>query len=249
MHYQGGKSRIAREIAEILSALAGGGSFVSLFCGSCAVEAKVKGFERMILNDKHKYLIALLRAVQNGYNPPDVITEADYAAVKANKDADPALTGFVGFGCSFGGKFFGGYARNARGANYAAQSKRSLLEDMAKLKTAEFICGDYRKTPIPPRSVIYADPPYQGTAGYSTGKFDNAAFWAYMRELAACGHTVLISEMQAPPDFTSVWEHPVLRSIACNKNNKLTATERLFTYKDTRLNIPQQLSFFDFATE
>lgn len=267
MQYLGGKGRIAKYIEEVINALsrreksdcagncgnylhpAGGGTFVSLFCGSCAVEAKVRGFDRMILNDKHKYLIALLRAVQRGYNPPSVVTEAEYTAVKANKDADPALTGFVGFGCSFGGKFFGGYARNASGTNYAAQSKRSLLEDMAALKNAEFLCGDYRAVTIPPHSVIYADPPYQGTAGYTTGKFDTATFWAYMRNLAKSGHTVLISELNAPLDFITVWERPFLRSIDCNKSNKLTVTEKLFTYKDTRLNIPRQVSIFDAANE
>ena len=110
-----------------------------MFCGSCAIESKVQGFDRMILNDKHTYLIALLRAVQQGYEPPDVVTEEEYAAIKANKDADPALTGFVGFGCSFGGKFFCCYARSAENTNYAAQSKRSLLKDMATLKNAEIL--------------------------------------------------------------------------------------------------------------
>lgn len=267
MQYLGGKSRLANDIAEVIHAIprrqksngagtcgnpinhAGGGTFVSLFCGSCAVEAKVKGFDRMILNDKHKYLIALLRAVQNGYEPPDVVTEDEYVAIKANKDADPALTGFAGFGCSFGGKFFGGYARNAQSTSYAAQSKRSLLEDIAKLKKAEFLCGDYRNVPLPPRSVIYADPPYQGTAGYTVGKFAHAEFWEYMRELSKSGHIVLISEQQAPLDFKTVWEKPFLRSIDCNKSNKQIVTEKLFTYKSTRLNIPRQLSLFDAAGE
>ena len=29
-------------------------------------------------------------------------------------DENPALTGFVGFGCSFGGKWWGGYAKDKR---------------------------------------------------------------------------------------------------------------------------------------
>ena len=249
MRYLGGKSRIAREIAELLSNLRGGGAFISLFCGSCAIESKVQGFDRMILNDKHTYLIALLRAVQQGYEPPDVVTEEEYAAIKANKDADPALTGFVGFGCSFGGKFFCCYARSAENTNYAAQSKRSLLKDMATLKNAEFLCGDYREVEIPPRSVIYADPPYQGTTGYTTGKFDHAAFWEYMRELSKTRHTVLISEQQAPPDFISVWEKGLSRTIDADKTRKLTVTEKLFIYKDTPLNIPRQLSLFDVESD
>ena len=72
MRYQGGKSRIATPLAQILNATGGGACFVSLFCGSCSVESKVTGYDRIILNDKHKYLIALLRGVQAGYELPDI---------------------------------------------------------------------------------------------------------------------------------------------------------------------------------
>lgn len=132
MRYQGGKSRIATPLAQILNS-AGGDCFVSLFCGSCSVESKVTGYNRIILNDKHEYLIQMLKGVQSGYELPEMITEDQYQRIKANKDADPVLAGFVGFGCSFGGKWFGGYARNKGGTNYAAQSKRSLLKDLSNL--------------------------------------------------------------------------------------------------------------------
>ena len=85
---------------------------VSLFCGACNVEAKVKGYDEIICNDNQPYLIALFKALQDGYDLPEVITEEDYHYVKDHKDENPALTGFVGFACSFGGKWFGGYARD-----------------------------------------------------------------------------------------------------------------------------------------
>ena len=66
------------------------------------MESKVKGFSRKILNDKHKYLIDLLNGVKNGYDLPEKITEEEYKYIKEHKDDDPVLTGFVGFGCSFG---------------------------------------------------------------------------------------------------------------------------------------------------
>lgn len=68
----------------------------------------------------------MLRGVQNGYELPELITPDQYQLIKAHKDWDPVLAGFVGFGCSFGGKWFGGYARNATGTNYALQSKAWL---------------------------------------------------------------------------------------------------------------------------
>ena len=94
------------------------------------MESKVQGFSRKLLNDRHEYLIAMLQGVQQGYNLPEHITLEQYRYIRENKDADPVLAGFVGFGCSFGGKWFGGYARNKTGTNYAEQSKRSLLKDM-----------------------------------------------------------------------------------------------------------------------
>lgn len=111
MRYQGGKSRIAKPIAQIIMQVAGGDCFVSLFCGSCAVESKVQGFSRKLLNDRHEYLIAMLQGVQQGYNLPEHITLEQYRYIRENKDADPVLAGFVGFGCSFGGKWFGGLKR------------------------------------------------------------------------------------------------------------------------------------------
>lgn len=63
MRYQGGKSRISKTIAKTMNSLLGRGgreTFVSLFYGSCSIESKIKGFNRMILNDKHKYLIDLI---------------------------------------------------------------------------------------------------------------------------------------------------------------------------------------------
>lgn len=117
MQYQGGKSRISKHISEVINALSrrkiedsksaiesnNGGNreresntFVSLFCGSCAVECKITGFAHMILNDNHKYLIALYKGLQNGYQLPDDISEEEYQYVRNHKE-DEILAGFVGF--------------------------------------------------------------------------------------------------------------------------------------------------------
>lgn len=234
MRYQGGKQRIASPIAHLIS-LTGGGCFVSLFCGTCSVESKVQGFSRKILNDRHEYLIAMLQSVQKGYDLPEYITKERYQHIKAHPDEDPALAGFVGFGCSFGGKWFGGYAKNSTGRNYAKESKRSLLKDMATLQDAHFVCGDYRRLCIPPGSVIYADPPYNNTTGYTGDKFDTAEFWRAMRLLADTGHTVFVSEQEAPADIQCIWEKPFTRTLDRNKGNQFTATEKLFYLPPRRI--------------
>lgn len=228
MHYMGGKSRIAAEISEIIRGEKNNGkNFVSLFCGSCAIESKI-GFDRIICNDNNKYLIAMWNAIKHGYELPDTVSEDEYRYIRMHKDNDPALTGFVGFACSFGGKFFGGYARDRQHTNFAARAKRSLINDIQSLQRAEFICGDYRDVEIPAGAVVYADPPYQGTTSYTTGRFNSDEFWQYMRELSK-NHKVFISEQNAPSDFICIWEKPLRRIIDVNKSNNFYATEKLFT--------------------
>jgi len=191
----------------------------------------VRGFDRVILNDKHKYLVALLKAVQNGWVPPDTVTEQQYRHVKDHRDENPALTGFVGFACSFGGKFFGGYARdNKGGTNYARQGKNSLLRDMSTLMNAEISCQDYSDVVIPENAVIYADPPYSKTTGYTTGKFDSDTFWEYARQTSQ-SHLMLISEQNAPSDFIPIWEKPFTRTLDVNKKNQFKVTEKLFVHE------------------
>lgn len=231
MRYQGGKSRIAQQIAEIIQRERESNlTFVSLFCGSCSIESKVKDFDKIICNDKHEYLIELFKSVQNGYELPELITEEQYKYIKEHKNEDKALAGFVGFGCSFGGKWFGGYARNKTNTNYALQSKKSLLKDMNNLMAANFTCQDYRDVIIPNNSIVYADSPYNNTTGYGKDKFNSDEFWEYMRTISK-NNKVFISEQTAPNDFECVWEKEFTRTLDVNKENQFKVTEKLFTYK------------------
>lgn len=235
MRYQGGKSRIAKQIALVITNVCSGEesnlTFVSLFCGTCSIESKVTGFSRKILNDKHEYLIALLNGVKNGYELPEFVSLEGYQYLRTHQNEDKVLSGFVGFGCSFGAKWFGGYARSkTTNRNYASEAKRSLLKDMATLMDAEFICKDYRDVELPDGCVVYADPPYNGTTGYGNEKFDSDVFWDYMREISK-NHIVFISEQDAPDDFIPIWERQLTRTLDVNKNNQFKATEKLFVHK------------------
>ena len=230
MQYMGGKSRISKQIAEILnSAIDKNTPFVSLFCGSCAIESKVQA-DVKILNDKHPYLIAMWQALQNGWMPPDVVTKAEYYRVKANMDENPALTGFVGFGCSFGGKWWGGYAKDKRGDDYCGQAKRGLLKDLVGIQSATFTCLDYHDVEIPDGAVVYCDPPYANTTGYTVGQFDTNEFWNYMRQLSKrCD--VYISEESAPDDFECIWSKEKVRTLEKSDNVGRVKVEKLFKYK------------------
>ena len=67
--------------------------------------------------DFNEYLIEMYRALQNGYDLLYYISEEEYKYIREHKNENKALTGFVGFGCSFAGKQFGEYARNKQNHN------------------------------------------------------------------------------------------------------------------------------------
>ena len=240
MRYSSGKTRVSGRIAETIIDREKGNAttLVSLFCGGLSVEVKLSShFMKTICNDKQSYLIALYKAMQNGWEPPDYLTQDDYYYIKEHKDENPALTAFAGFGCSFGGKWFGGYGRHGTKDNHAKErsmceeSKRALMRDIAILSNVDFICKDYRDVELPEGCVVYADPPYQGKmAAYGIKEsFDSEEFWDYCRDVSK-DHHLYISELVAPPDFTAIWEKSVLRQLAnCNAEN-FVATEKLFVY-------------------
>lgn len=108
MKYFGGKAKISKELSTFISNsyLKGNNkSFVDLFCGSCNVISKVSELEgegrELIANDKHKYLIAMWKELQNGWIPPTECTKEQYDFVRKNLDVKPYVSGFIGFGCSF----------------------------------------------------------------------------------------------------------------------------------------------------
>ena len=201
-----------------------------MFCGSCSVESKVEGFSRKILNDKHEYLIELLNGVKNGYDLPEHISEEEYKYIREHKDEDKVLTGFVGFGCSFAGKWFGGYARNKQNHNYCKASKNSLMKKMSTMADVEFDWRDYKSLFLK-GCLIYCDPPYANTTKYTgVPDFDSEEFWNIMRAWSK-DNDVYISEYEAPDDFVSVLDIPTKTNIRDKSDNVCNRVEKLFKYK------------------
>ena len=196
MQYLGGKVRLAKYIAsEIVQHIPLGGTYVEPFCGACAVAIKVREYRpdvKIICNDLHPYLIALLRGVADGsFDPPETLSEDEYKYIRANKDENPALAGFAGFGCSFSGRWFQGYARS-EGQNFADEARRSLKQ--SSYHSIQFYNLDYRALEIPEGAVVYCDPPYKDTKGYSgVPLFDYSAFLTWIKALAL-SHDVFMSE-------------------------------------------------------
>lgn len=233
MNYLGGKWRLRREIAALIDAEVqrNGGLVWEPFCGSLAVTCSVKA-RPLVAADACLPLITLYRAIQDGWKPPDTLTEKEYEQVRAVRDPLDPLTAFAGFGCSFGGKWFGGYARGAHGRNYAAAAARSLKKKFETLGGVAFHHRAYDAIDPPFGAVVYCDPPYAGTVGYTAvdgGRFDHRAFWDTVRRWNRFA-TVLVSAFVAPGDFDVVAKWPVRKTLRDASGACPERVERVFRW-------------------
>lgn len=224
MQYLGGKSKIRKPLGAYLKARLEGRYFVEPFCGALNITAEMDG--PRLASDASPYLFSLYKAVREGWEPPGVVTEEEYAEVKKRLDPDDPLTAFVGYGCSFGGKFFGGYAR-AEGSNFPLYTANSLSRKLAKCTEVTFSCCLYRELTPSAGCLVYCDPPYADTTGYSAvGKFDSAEFWSVASSWVDRGAVVLVSEYAAPANWKCVWE--VSTTTQMHGEGKSGRVERLF---------------------
>lgn len=120
------------------------------------------------------------------------------------------------------------------------QSLQSLerLQRLQSLEGLNIIHKDYRQVDLPAGCVVYADPPYKDTSGYTTD-FDHAVFYSWA---AHCPRPILISEYDMPREiFACIGElKHIARFSQTNKKN----TERLFVPRhqlDTWRNITGNL--------
>ena len=228
MRYLGGKSRLCKKIAGIINPLVADRPYYEPFVGAAWVAQHVTASWRL-LTDASADLIAMWAALQKGWLPPTTVSEPEYAAAMRG-ETTPALRAFIGFGCSFGGKWFGGYARDNRGRNYATGAHNSLMKKLAGLKGAVFEHTDYRRLAPRPNSVIYCDPPYAATTGYgAVGAFDSSEFWEKAREWSrTC--TVLVSEYKAPDDFKCIAEFETKLEMRTSAGGREPRVERVFTH-------------------
>lgn len=232
MKYMGSKARHAKQILPIiLKDRKPDQWYVEPFVGGANVIDKVDG--NRFGADSNEYLIALLTAMSKGWLPPEDLTKDEYQSIKLAPDDYPKeLVAYAGFQLSYGAVWFGSYRRDNEGKrNYAKEAFRNVAKQQPNLVGVDFVCCNYLYLPVPPKSLIYCDPPYEGTADYKAGgRIDHDQFWQWCRDKKAEGHTIFVSEYNAPDDFVCVWEKQVNSSLTKNTGAK-KATEKLFTLR------------------
>lgn len=224
--YQGGKDRTGTHIAPIVLREAGDRRLYEPFCGGLGMTRRL---QPRVAADASLPMITLINAVRNGFRPPVNITAAEYARVAAlpRDETDPYIC-FVGQCCTFGGKWFGGFARRYDGGEAIRNGQRLLLKNVAACATVEFRHESYDDVEYGAGDAIYCDPPYRGTtASWPTPPFDHDKFWAWCDRQATRGAVVIVSEYQAPIGVEEVWSKPV-KSMLHREGGGLGVTERLY---------------------
>lgn len=247
MKYMGSKSRIAKDIVPILQKcidVTGSHYYIEPFVGGANIIDKIN-CDYKYGYDNNRYLIALLKHVQDGGKLSEDVSREMFNDVKKNKlNYEPWLVGCVAYLASYCAKGFGGgYARpnEKTGRNFYQEAKRNLEKQTTKLlpkkigavdKGLCFVWGDYKDIPdgFSPQ-VIYCDPPYANSQQYSKEKFDSENFWNWVREKSWMGHYVFVSEREAPEDFECIWEGKVQQMLN-NTARTENCSEKLFIWKN-----------------
>jgi DNA adenine methylase len=227
IRYSGAKGK-CREIVKIINSYTRGTlKYWEPFVGSGKIIQSVRAGFRYG-SDIDRPIINLLLAVQSGWNPPETVTEKQYKLWMSRRN-DPAyenspMLGFIGYGCSFGARYYQGFARSKRGTvNFAASARAALLRQKPYLENKVVLwISDYRQAFLSGRfpDVVYCDCPYNDTkpAGSKMERFDSAEFWEYAAEWSKRA-VVLCSEYQCPIKSAKVvWAKSVPAGIRFGTN-------------------------------
>ena len=132
--------------------------------------------------------------------------------------------GFILFGCSYGGKYKGGYARGDR--RYAECASNAIARDLPYLRDkVTFECRPFNSE-IPRDGMVYCDPPYGKATGYS-GRYDKRDLLSWIDSIPMTV-PVFVSEWDMPEGYAEVWSQPHFSKLN-NQNRGMTGnTERLY---------------------
>ena len=233
MKYLGSKGRLSKELAPIIQSYITPQTrgYIEPFVGGNMIDKIYQS--NKVGYDIHYYLIEVLKAFSEGWDPPKQLSEEFYKELQKNKENfDPKLVGYAGFQLSYGGKWFGGHRRDKIGKrDYADEAYRNSKAQIPLLKGVKFERKDFRDidTSNLENYVIYCDPPYKDTTKYADKNFPCTEYYEWVKDLSK-RNTVLVSEYWMPDEFTCIWskEHKVyLDNVSSNKNLRV---EKLFRY-------------------
>jgi len=240
MRYAGGKKLNGKEIIRILNEDIKSNSYqayIEPFMGALGITRKVE-HKIKLCSDLHRGLAGLYNDIAHGeFVIPHFVTEEEYGQIRWGEYN--SLHVLVGFTCSWGGTWWGGYVRTPKDpieAKHAGSLSVSLINTKRDVDMCfdsghvSFLEMNYKEIAILDNCIIYCDPPYKGTKPYHCDKqFDHDAFWDWVR-LQSQSNRVYVSEYQAPDDFESVWSKDT--AVHMKREGKIRSVEHLFKIKE-----------------
>ena len=173
----GSKNRIAKYILPIMLKHRKEGQYwVEPFVGGANMIDKVEG--NRIGADSNEHCIEALRTIRDSIEfipkNKDEFSESNYHNLKTS---DFKYKSFAYFAYSYSGKFKRGWRRDKEGKrDYVAESYRNALKQHPKLQGVKLENLTYKELFLPTNSLIYCDPPYEGTTKYKDS-FNSYEFW------------------------------------------------------------------------
>ena len=238
MKYMGSKARHAKELLPIiLKDHKPDMWYVEPFVGGANMIDKVdtQVAPKRLGCDSNEYLVSMWKDALSGNLDFSYVTPDEYKHVRENKNLyTKGFVGWVAHGCSYNGKWFGGFAGEITTKvntkrNYQKEAASSIAKQVKLLSDCKFMYKSVFDLSFEQsgKCTIYCDPPYAGTTKYKDD-FDHERFYEWCRDRHKEGHTVFVSEYSMPDDFICVWSKEVNNSLTKNTGSK-KGIEKLFT--------------------
>ena len=138
---------------------------------------------------------------------------------------------YAGFAFAFGSRWLEAWSKG-KSKDYVNEAYNSARQQSPLLQGVTLVHCAYWDLEIPANSLIYCDPPYNGTTSYSRSNglranISHTHFWRWCRKKTTEGHTVFISEYNAPRNgFKCVYQKE--QTVTVNLKQYRRNTERLF---------------------
>lgn len=231
MKYMGSKNRHAKELLKIiLKETPIWATYVEPFVGGGNVIDKVP--RKKIGYDSNALTINALLQIRD---TPTLLpkNKLEYTEKQYKIDKEKNKNGYAAFALSYGGKCWGGWCRDGLGKrDYVKEAYNNAQKQTKGLQGCILEVKQYNEIKLKKPCVIYCDPPYFNTTKYKT-QFNHYKFWRWALKMANLGHTVLVSEYNAPSFCKELWSKPVNSSLTKNTGSK-KAIEKLFKVIPTK---------------
>lgn len=216
--YHGGKQKIGKEIAKIVSNTINDSEgflkgYCEPFCGMLGVYQHVPELITLqnidfLAGDINNSLILMWQHAQKGWIPPtNHVSYDEFQRMGHTLDSSPEK-GFIGHHLGYMGKYFKGY-KNNKTINSNKKVADRVVKIANKLSDVKFTQGEYKQFSHLENYVIYCDPPYNIQSGYyeeggkRRKKFDFKPFYQWCEEMSKKNNIVYISEYECP--YEALW--------------------------------------------